>query len=84
MAVFDREIAEVSEDRAIKIFHSCLHVDALRELGATPAEITHFCRNILSACDFGICHPFQKVKIEISSPVADHTGHGCRMVITRR
>ena len=84
MAVFDQEIVEVSEDRAVKIFHSCPHVDALKELGATPAEITHFCRNILSACDFGICHPFQKVKIEFPTTVADHTGHGCRMIIRRR
>ena len=64
-----------------QIFHSCPHVDALKELGATPAEITHFCRNILSACDFGICHPFKKVKIEFPTTVADSTGHGCQMII---
>ena len=39
-------------------------MDALKELGATPAEITHFCRNILSAIDFGICHPFHNVEIQ--------------------
>ncbi len=84
MAVFDQAIREVGYDRAVKIFHSCPHVDALKDLGATPGEITHFCRNILSACDFGICHPFTKVEIQFPTTVADHTGHGCRMVITRK
>lgn len=84
MAVFDQEILEIGDDRAVKIFHSCPHVDALKELGATPAEITHFCRNILSACDFGICHPFRNVEIRFPTTVADHTGHGCQMIITRR
>jgi len=84
MAVFDQEIVEVGDDRAVKIFHSCPHVDALKELGATPAEITHFCRDILSACDFGICHPFHNVEIRFPTTVADHTGHGCQMIITRR
>jgi len=84
MAVFDQEIVEVGDHRAIKIFHSCPHVDALKELGATPAEITHFCRNILSACDFGICQPFHNVEIQFPTTVADHTGHGCQMIITRR
>ena len=84
MAVFDQEIKELGEDRAIKIFHSCPHVDALKELGATAEEITHFCRKILSACDFGICEPFKKVTIDFPTTVADHTGHGCQMVITRK
>jgi hypothetical protein len=84
MAVFDQEIVEIGEDRAIKIFHSCPHVDALTELGASASEITHFCRNILSACDFGICYPFKEVEIEFPTTVADHTGHGCQMIIRRR
>ena len=84
MAVFDQEIVELGNDRAVKIFHSCPHVDALNELGVSPAEITHFCRNILSACDFGICHPFPNVEIEFPTTVADHTGHGCQMIITRK
>ena len=84
MAVFDQEIKELGEERAVKIFHSCPHVDALRELGAEDEEITHFCRNILSACDFGICAPFKKVAIDFPTTVADHTGQGCRMIITRK
>ena len=84
MAVFDQEIRELGADRAVKIFHSCPHVDALRELGASAAEITHFCRNMLSACDFGICEPFKKVEIDFPTTVADHTGQGCQMIITRR
>jgi len=84
MAVFDQEIKELGEDRAVKIFHSCPHVDALRELGATDEEITHFCRNMLSACDYGICEPFKAVDIDFPTTVADHTGEGCQMIITRK
>ena len=84
MAVFDQEIKELGEDRAVKIFHSCPHVDALRELGASDEEITHFCRNMLSACDYGICEPFKKVEIDFPTTVSDHTGQGCQMIITRK
>lgn len=84
MAVFDQEIKELGADRAVKIFHSCPHVDALKELGASNEEITHFCRNMLSACDFGICEPFKKIAIDFPTTVSDHTGQGCQMIITRK
>ena len=84
MAVFDQEIKELGENRAVKVFHSCPHVDALRELGASDEEITHFCRNMLSACDFGICAPFKSVDIDFPTTVSDHTGQGCQMIITRK
>jgi hypothetical protein len=84
MAVFDQEIKALGDDRAVKIFHSCPHVDALKELGASDEEITHFCRNMLSACDFGICEPFTKVDIDFPTTVADLTGEGCQMIISRK
>ena len=84
MAVFDQEIKLLEEDKAVKIFHSCPHVDALRELGVSDEEITHFCRGILSACDYGICEPFCEVEIDFPTTVADHTGDGCQMIITRK
>ncbi len=84
MAVFDQEIKQLEDDKAVKIFHSCPHVDALRELGVSDEEITHFCRGMLSACDYGICEPFSEVEIDFPSTVADHTGEGCQMIITRK
>ena len=84
MAVFEQEIVVISDHRAVKIFHSCPHVNALKKLGTTSAEITHFCCNTLSACDFGICQLFHNMEIQFPSTVADHTGHGRQMIITRR
>ncbi len=83
MLVFEQEIAEVEDDRAVKLFHACPHCEAIRELGATPAEIKAFCRDMIGACDYAIIHPFPHVAIDFPTTVADGEGEPCRMTITR-
>ncbi|MCF0120086.1 MAG: L-2-amino-thiazoline-4-carboxylic acid hydrolase [Oscillospiraceae bacterium] len=84
MLVFSQEILEADENKAVKLFNRCPHVNALRELGATPEEIKCFCRNMIGACDYGIVHPFPNVEIDFPTTVADGEGEPCRMTITRK
>ena len=84
MLVFEQEIIEADDEKAVKLFNHCPHVDALRELGATPAEIRMFCRDMIGACDYAICHPFPHVEIDFPTTVADGEGEPCRMTITRK
>lgn len=81
--VFQQEITEFTDDKAIKMFNNCPHVEALKEMNLSKDEIKAFCRDMLGACDYGICHPFSKVNIEFPTTVADGEGHGCAMTITR-
>ena len=83
MLVFDQEIMEADDERAVKHFQQCPHVDAIRELGATDEEIRRFCRDMIGACDYGICHAFPNVGISFPTTVADGEGEPCRMTITR-
>lgn len=81
--VFDQEILELNDNKAVKMFNACPHVEALQRLGVSPEDIKMFCRDMLGACDYAICHPFGNVKIEFPTTVADGEGHGCAMTITR-
>ena len=83
MLVFEQEIVELSEDRAVKHFGACPHCEALQELGATKAEIKDFCRDMIGACDYAIVHPFKQAEIDFPTTVADGEGEPCRMTITR-
>mgnify|MGYP000052583121 FL=1 len=82
MLVFEQEILEADEKKAVKLFTACPHCEAIRELGATPEEIKCFCRNMIGACDYAIVHPFTHCKIEFPTTVADGEGEPCRMTIT--
>ena len=84
MLVFEQEIVEADDEKAVKLFRRCPHVDALRELGASDEEIRRFCRDMIGACDYAICHPFPHVEIDFPTTVADGEGEPCRMVITRK
>jgi len=84
MLVFDQEILEADDEKAVKHFRCCPHVEALRELGATDEEIRCFCRDMIGACDYAICHPFPHVGIDFPTTIADGEGEPCRMVITRK
>ena len=84
MLVFDQEILEADEEKAVKLFRRCPHVDALKELGATDEEVKRFCRNMIGACDYAICHPFPNVEIDFPTTIADGEGEPCRMTITRK
>ena len=84
MLVFEQEIVQADEQRAEKHFQCCPHVEALQELGATKEEIRMFCRDMIGACDYAICHPFPHVTVDFPTTVADGEGEPCRMVITRK
>ncbi|SCH47399.1 MULTISPECIES: hypothetical protein [unclassified Romboutsia] len=81
--VFDQEILEFTDEKAVKMFNQCPHVKALTELGLSKEEIKMFCRDMLGQCDYAICHPFSNVEIEFPTTVADGEGNGCAMTITR-
>ncbi len=82
--VFEQEMKELGEDRAVKLFHACPHVEAIAELGATQEEIRAFCRDMIGACDYAIVEPFPNVEIEFPTTIADGEGCPCAMTITRK
>lgn len=84
LLVFEQEIKQLEDDKAVKIFHCCPHVEALTELGLSKDEIKMFCRDMLGHCDYAICHPFPNVDIDFPTTIADGTGEGCAMTITRK
>jgi hypothetical protein len=81
--VFEQEIMELNDEKALKVFHVCPHAKALEALGQDKATIKMFCRDMMGACDYGICAPFKHVKIDFPTTVADGEGKGCAMTITR-
>ena len=83
MLVFEQEIIEAENDKAVKHFCACPHCESIRELGASDEEIRTFCRDMLSACDYAIVHPFPNVKLDFPTTVSDGKGEPCRMIITR-
>ncbi len=84
LLVFNQEIKELSDDKAVKIFNHCPHVEALTELGLSKEEIKMFCRDMLGHCDYAICAAFPNVDIDFPTTIADGEGHGCAMTITRK
>lgn len=84
LLVFEQEIQELSDERAVKVFHACPHVEALQDLGESPETIRMFCREMLGACDYAICAPFSNVDIDFPTTVADGQGKGCAMTITKK
>ena len=84
LLVFEQTIEQLEDDKAVKIFHCCPHVEALTELGLSKEEIKMFCRDMLGHCDYAICEPFVHVDIDFPTTLADGEGHGCAMTITRK
>lgn len=84
MLVFEQDIIQADDDKAVKHFNACPHCEAIRELGATPEEIKAFCRQMIGSCDYAIVHPFPNVTIDFPTTVADGEGEPCRMTITRK
>lgn len=84
LLVFQQEILQLDDDKAVKMFNHCPHVEALTELGLGKDEIKMFCRDMLGACDYAICEPFPNVEIDFPTTIADGEGHGCAMTITRK
>lgn len=84
LLVFEQEILELEDDRAVKMFNCCPHAEALAELGLSKEEIKMFCRDMLGHCDYAICKPFTHVEIDFPTTIADGEGHGCAMTITRK
>lgn len=84
LLVFEQEIKQLDDDKAVKIFNCCPHVEALTELGLSKAEIKMFCRDMLGHCDYAICESFNNVEIDFPTTIADGKGEGCAMTITRK
>lgn len=84
LLVFKQKIEEFSDEKAVKLFHRCPHVEALADLGLTKEEIKMFCRDMLGHCDYAICKPFTHVEIDFPTTIADGEGHPCAMTITRK
>jgi len=80
--VFQQELLELNDDKAVKLFNVCPHAEALAELGESSEVIKMFCRDMMGWCDYAICHPFSKVEIDFPTTVADGEGKGCAMTIT--
>lgn len=84
LLVFKQKIEELSDEKAVKLFHRCPHVEALADLGLTKKEIKMFCRDMLGHCDYAICKPFTHVEIDFPTTIADGEGNPCAMTITRK
>ena len=83
MLVFDQEIIQLEDDKAIKHFKACPHIEAIKELGASPKEVKAFCREMIGLCDFAIVEPFVNCDIDFPTTIADGIDEPCRMTITR-
>ena len=84
LLVFEQEIKELEDDKAVKIFNCCPHCEALTEMGLSKEEIKMFCRDMLGHCDYAICAPFTNVDIDFPTTIADGEGFGCAMTITKK
>ena len=84
MLVFKQEIVELNDEKAVKIFNSCPHIETFKELGATPEELKVLCRDMLCWGDYGTFDPFPGVKLEWPSTIADGEGAGCAMTIVTK
>lgn len=84
MLVFEQEILELKDDKAVKMFNACPHLEAFKELGATPEEIKVLCRDMLCWGDYGTFAPFEGVELVWPSTLADGEGKGCAMTIIKK
>lgn len=84
MLVFKQEIVEFNDEKAVKIFNECPHFEAFKELGATPDEMKALCRDMLCWGDYGTFAPFENVRLEWPSTIADGEGKKCAMTITKK
>lgn len=84
LLVFQQEIQQLDDDKAVKMFNHCPHVEALQELGLSKEDIKMFCRDMLGHCDYAICAAFPNVDIDFPTTIADGEGKGCAMTITRK
>lgn len=66
---FQQELQAYTDEYAQKDFHFCPHIDAIKDLGATPEEIKFFCQEILSAGDYGNMEPHPCVKLEFKKQI---------------
>lgn len=52
MLVYDVDIEELNEDKAVCNFKKCPHMEVFEELGCTPEEMEHFCLDMLIHGDY--------------------------------
>ncbi len=80
---FDQQFLEMNDERAVKMFRYCPHVEAARSAGATPEELALFCREILMAADVGTIAPFEDLEIEFPGNTCAEGGQ-CMMTVTKK
>lgn len=82
ICAWDQTFVQVTVDRAEKHMKRCPLVDILREVGATPEEVTKFCRVILGAADIAMVEPYKDL-IEVTFPKDLSTSDVCVMRIQK-
>jgi hypothetical protein len=79
--VFEQDLVEASNDRAVLEFSHWPLVEAWKKLGATPKEVSNLCK--MARCgDFGRVAPFP-LNLEFESLIADGDAK-CRLVVTKQ
>ena len=84
MLVFNIEITELNDNRAVKIIKECPHLEAFKELGATPDELKILCRDMMCSGDYGTFAPFPNVQLEWPSTLTDDDSKGCALTLVRK
>lgn len=79
--VFEQDLVEASNDKAVLEFSYCPLVEAWKKLGATSKEVSNLCK--MARCgDFGRIAPFP-LNLEFESIIADGDAK-CRLVVTKQ
>ena len=84
LLVWRSEITELNDDKAVKNLYNCPHIEAFKDLGATPEEVKSLCRDMLCWGDYGMFAPFPGVKLEWPTTIADGEGKCCAMTLVKK
>ncbi|MGN0770212.1 MAG: hypothetical protein ACI4N0_05800 [Christensenellales bacterium] len=83
MLVFNQEFVALRDDYAEKHIHNCPLVNAFRQVGATPEEVSKMCKKLLYPGDYGILEPF-KDKMEVTFPKTLSDDDVCIMCVKNK
>lgn len=60
---FDQKFTELNEERSVKKFYYCPHLEAFKELGCSEKEMEKLCLDMLNQGDFARFYDHKKVKL---------------------
>lgn len=80
LLAFDQKITELNEEKAVKIFGCCPHMDAARRVGATEEEISSLCKDIMLYADWGTISPYEHLELTFPAPTCAEGGN-CEMTV---